>query len=366
MARRPRSNGSPADSSRVIEHLESAFEGRAIVYATSKRAPPQLFATKIAPDVLPVLGKHLDGIRRVKKIVLVLHTQGGTLDTPWPFVSLLRHHITESLYVVVPEMALSAGTLIALGADRIIMSPHAFLSPVDPARVAEVEGKTQELSIEDVRGYLDFVTERVGIRDQEALVEALKELTREVKATVLGNIHRTNALIERLSTSLLQLHLRNLDDENRVKQIVDFLTHSLHTHQHLIPIGEARDLIGFGDMVRETLPKEELAAREALGYIVKELELEQGFPPEFPEAKPAAKTPSSQTPSSQTPVSQTPAGQTPAGQTPKVHEFEAKRAIMLSRGLVHAFTSKYRLSKSGDAPIEVGLTAQGAWRRIDK
>jgi hypothetical protein len=249
-------------------------------------------------------------------------------------------------------MALSAGTLIALGADEIIMSPHAFLSPVDPARVAEVDGKKQELSIEDVRGYLDFVTERVGIRDQESLVEALKELTREVKATVLGNIHRTNALIERLSTSLLQLHLRSLDDANKVSQVVDFLTHSLYTHQHLIQFSEARDLIGFGNMVRETKRKEEVAAKEALEYITKILDLEREFPPEFPQTKTPAKA-------------QQP-GQLPAGQTNKVYEFEANRAIVLSRGLVHAFTSKYRLSKSGDAPIEVGLTAQGAWRRINK
>src|SRR5439155_9771144 len=36
--------------------------------------------------------------------------------------------------VFVPHYAMSGGTLIALAADEVVMSPHAVLGPVDPQR----------------------------------------------------------------------------------------------------------------------------------------------------------------------------------------------------------------------------------------
>jgi ClpP class serine protease len=64
-------------------------------------------------------------------ISMVLHTPGGlVLAAEQIAAALAGHHAPVTVYV--PHYAMSGGTLIALAADRIVMSPSAVLGPVDP------------------------------------------------------------------------------------------------------------------------------------------------------------------------------------------------------------------------------------------
>jgi len=62
---------------------------------------------------------------------LVLHTPGGLVLAALQIARAVRHH-KGKVTVFVPHYAMSGGTLIALAADEIVMSPHAVLGPVDP------------------------------------------------------------------------------------------------------------------------------------------------------------------------------------------------------------------------------------------
>jgi len=331
----PKKTGKPATSaqgaaSEALAAVRDLLGAEPIIYATGNRQPVKLFGTQIASDVLPLLGQHLDQIGQVERIALVLHTMGGSLDAPWPFVNMLWRHAKE-LLVVVPVRALSAGTLMALGAKRIVMGPHAFLSPVDPIRSVGAEKESGSIQVEDVLGYVDFVCDRVGIRDQEALVQALKDLTSEVKPTVLGSIHRTRLLIERLSRNLLELHMKQSSDRARVDKIVDFLTHSLFTHQHLIPPGEAKAVIG--------LPVEELSFEAAaqlskVGDFIKE-QLQEDEPLDASGFKPDK----------------------PA------QEFTSVRALLVSEKIRHGFRCRYRANVAQDGEVQVRPII-ASWQRL--
>lgn len=64
---------------------------------------------------------------------LMLHTTGGDVDAAEKLIYMVRQKMGEAtLRVVVPDFAKSAGTLIALGADYIIMSDSSELGPIDP------------------------------------------------------------------------------------------------------------------------------------------------------------------------------------------------------------------------------------------
>ena len=62
---------------------------------------------------------------------IVLHTPGGLVLASLQIARTLREHPAK-VTVFVPHMAMSGGTLIALAADEIVMSPHAMLGPIDP------------------------------------------------------------------------------------------------------------------------------------------------------------------------------------------------------------------------------------------
>ena len=63
---------------------------------------------------------------------LILHTPGGDPNAAEAIVSYLRKKFNNDIRVIVPQMAMSAGTMIACAAKEIIMGKHSSLGPIDP------------------------------------------------------------------------------------------------------------------------------------------------------------------------------------------------------------------------------------------
>ncbi|MCY1004438.1 hypothetical protein OV079_02410 [Nannocystis pusilla] len=80
---------------------------------------------RVAEDVLEVMEKLRDG-----EVTLLLHTAGGCVTSCVMIANALREF--ERSTAVVPYMALSGGTLIALNARQLQMGRGASLSAVDP------------------------------------------------------------------------------------------------------------------------------------------------------------------------------------------------------------------------------------------
>src|SRR3989344_2937480 len=113
----------------LFKSLEKERDSRVVAYITGDRPP---FSTRIAADVVPLLSDLLERIGKAKKISLFLYTSGGDMLAPVRIVKLIRHHC-DSFEVIIPYKAHSAGTLIALGADAIVMGKLGELTPVDPS-----------------------------------------------------------------------------------------------------------------------------------------------------------------------------------------------------------------------------------------
>jgi len=120
---------------------------------------------------------------------------GGSGTTPWRIVSLLREYAKE-FNVLIPFKAYSAATLIALGADEILMHPCGELGPIDPTvsndynPVESNTGRRLGISVEDVKAYVNFVKNTVGITHEDELVRAFEILANKVHPLALGNVER--------------------------------------------------------------------------------------------------------------------------------------------------------------------------------
>lgn len=111
----------------LIQEIETKT-GRALLCYVS-RAQPIVY-----PDAYH-LKRLIDTIEPGKPISLLLNSPGGEIDPAEKMVHLLREVSPSSsaaLEVVVPDYAKSAATLMALGADRIVMSDFSELGPIDP------------------------------------------------------------------------------------------------------------------------------------------------------------------------------------------------------------------------------------------
>lgn len=65
---------------------------------------------------------------------LILHSPGGSAEAAEALVAYLRSRFSD-VRVIVPQLAMSAATMVACSADRILMGKHSFLGPIDPQMV---------------------------------------------------------------------------------------------------------------------------------------------------------------------------------------------------------------------------------------
>ena len=72
------------------------------------------------------------------RVAIVLQTLGGIVEVVERMVDILRHHYTE-VHFYVPDVAMSAGTVLAMSGDSIHMNYFSRLGPVDPQ--IEKDGK---------------------------------------------------------------------------------------------------------------------------------------------------------------------------------------------------------------------------------
>lgn len=63
---------------------------------------------------------------------LLLHTPGGSLAATEALVTYLRAKFGADVRVIVPQLAMSAGSMISLASREIVMGKHSSLGPIDP------------------------------------------------------------------------------------------------------------------------------------------------------------------------------------------------------------------------------------------
>lgn len=220
--------------------IERQRDTKIISYITGDRANAE---TQIGADCIDIFVDALDAIGPTKRISLLLHTNGGNTAAAWRLVNLIKTFCDE-FEVLIPYKAMSAGTLISLGAGNIVMTKQAALGPIDPSLThplgPQVPNGNQlariPVSVEAVRGFLDAAKDDLDIKDGGLLASILNELSNKVHPLVLGEIFRSRAQIRFLAEKLLNEHVQ---DSEKVRAIVDFLCADSGSHDYTINRREA-------------------------------------------------------------------------------------------------------------------------------
>lgn len=107
-----------------------------LVYGSAFLQKPHLpaMAIQITHEDLNGFMSCIYGMDWGKGLTVLLHTPGGVTNAAETIVSYLRSKF-DDIEVVVPAFAMSAGTMISLAADRIVMGRQSQLGPIDPQMV---------------------------------------------------------------------------------------------------------------------------------------------------------------------------------------------------------------------------------------
>lgn len=224
----------------LIEELEELRGSRVLTYVTSDRGPA---AAQMANDAVRVIYDHVRRIGQVEKLDLSIYSRGGDINVPWRIASALRS-VAESWGILVPHSANSAATLLALGADEMVLGPQAELGPIDPTLGLQRGGETaiqETVGVEDVMAYLTFVRERAGLSDQAALANSLAKLAERIDPVALGSIYRTHAHIREVAGRMLKSRKEPIT-EQAATAIIETLAERVYAHGHAISGREAKDM----------------------------------------------------------------------------------------------------------------------------
>ena len=118
---------------KYLAALQAHTQRNVILYATRFTAQ----GPDIPPPLITIAEEDMNGIMTVvhglrgKKLDLILHSPGGSLEAAEAIVEYLRSKFSD-IRVIVPHLALSAATMVACSADRVVMGKHSFLGPIDP------------------------------------------------------------------------------------------------------------------------------------------------------------------------------------------------------------------------------------------
>lgn len=228
----------------LYQDLENSRGSKVVCYITGDR--PGL-ETKIHSEVYDYFVNHLDLIGVVPKISLFLYTRGGDTLAAWSIVNLINLFCNE-LEVIVPSKAHSAGTLICLGAQRIVMTKQATLGPIDPSITTPlnpgIPGAPPDakypVSVEAINGFFELIREK-GITDSKDLAAIVAKLSESVHPLVLGQVYRAKSQIQMLARRLVTKQVNN---EDKIEKIISFLCSESGSHDYTIHRREALDSLG--------------------------------------------------------------------------------------------------------------------------
>jgi hypothetical protein len=232
-----------ARASQLITALEQARGHRAIVYWMTPVA-------RLAEGVIVSLYDQLRAIGKQPRLDLVLNTVGGAVEVPWPIVNLIRE-FCSSFSVLLPHRAHSAGTLLALGANEIVMTPLSILGPIDPSRThhllptGKAEESSVEVSVQDMRHAMTFVKEAFGPGETytpDAKARILTALFEKVHPLAIGAIEQSYALSKLIARRCLSTHMDEKKQAAEIARIADALCDEFKSHQYEINRREARQL----------------------------------------------------------------------------------------------------------------------------
>ena len=146
---------------------------------------------------------------------LLLHSPGGDGETAIRIVRAAQSRCRE-LTIIVPDKAKSAGTLLCLGAHRIMMGPASDLGPIDPqffrdgewvaakdiiAAVDEAAESVRE-SPETYPVYASLLSDITALMLQQAR-SALERTSDQLEEALKSNPDRRPAEVQRLKRNLI-------------------------------------------------------------------------------------------------------------------------------------------------------------------
>lgn len=164
------------------------------------------------------------GLDRSLGLDLILHTPGGDIAATESIVDYLRKMFGTDIRCIIPQLAMSAGTMIACSCDVIIMGKQSNLGPIDP--------QFNGIPVHGVIEEFERAIEEIKINPQS--IPIWQVIVSKYHPTFIGECQKIidwskDIVLDWLKTGMFR---SDIDCDVKAKKIVDGLNNHIDTKTH--------------------------------------------------------------------------------------------------------------------------------------
>ncbi len=177
-------------------------------------------------------------LEREKGLDLILHTPGGEISATESLVDYLRSMFRTDIRAIIPQLAMSAGTMIACSCKEIIMGKHSSIGPIDP----QIGGRPAHGIIEE------FERAAKEIKEDEDNIPLWQPIIAQYSPTLIGECNKaielTNEVVKEWLVTGMFKGKHDPSPEKRADKVIENLASHLlsKTHDRHISVQKARDI----------------------------------------------------------------------------------------------------------------------------
>jgi len=203
------------------------------------------------PPYLSMGGHHaelfldqLEAIGEQEHLALFLVTPGGDPTSALRIAAILRDYC-KKLTILVPSMCASAGTILALSGDTIVMSAAGYLTAIDISTSHQLNpkganGRPVAVSADQVKRILNFLANEGAVVGEKGEKEgAYRTLFTYLNPLVVGHLDRSSSASELIATKIMSMHPETFGGEEKIRYIAKHLVNDYPMHGFPIIYSEA-------------------------------------------------------------------------------------------------------------------------------
>jgi len=224
----------------LLEEWSKARNRNVITLFTSFTHPAGMITDQDRDIIEDILSK----MDYEKGLDLIINSPGGLPLAAERIINVCRNY-SSNFQVIIPKMAKSAATMIAFGADEILMGETAELGPVDPQIVyTDQRGQSVIRSAYAIINGVEEILRRIG--STNGRIEGLLSLLPPIDQPFIEEVKRSQELSENIATKWLAettfaesseyKNLENSEKENWIKRRIELFLNPRKTYSHGRPI----------------------------------------------------------------------------------------------------------------------------------
>ncbi len=221
------------ETQHIISQLQEKIGSRVLTYWNSHHG--SICANDLVAlfDILQRLGGNGE------RINIFLKSDGGDGESSLRIVNLIRQYFNY-IVMLTPLECASAATMIALGADEILMGPLAYLTAIDTSLthdLSPLDRDNRRVSVSQ-----DELTRIISVWEQKSKEHhpnPYSDIFQYIHPLVVGAIDRASSLSIRICKEILLYHIQ---EEDRAESISKHLNSDYPSHSYPITWREAKRL----------------------------------------------------------------------------------------------------------------------------